>query len=159
MLSRMESDKPVVNDEVQEALLALDDAREVNIRRLQRPRRYWIMVGLFLAVFALIPLTISWPPLVRFIAAPALVIVIVLFVSWKQPTAVRKIRLTGKMWLPVLGFSVFAGIVGGLNTALYDQYGWWWLPVLVAGLLFVLTVFAGPVIDRNWARTVSDRVH
>lgn len=156
--SHMENQEPVSDSEVHEALAALVDVREANVKRLQRPRRYWIMVGLFLAVFALIPLTRSWPPIITFSVTPALLIVIAVFASWKQPSAVRNIKLTGKMRLPLVGFALLAGIMGGLNTALYNQLGWWWLPPLVAALLFTLAVVGGPLIDRYWARVVSDRV-
>lgn len=156
--SYMENQDPLPDGDVQEELRALDAARKVNVKRLQRPRGYWIITGLFLAVFALIPLTTNWPPLVRFIAAPALLTVTVLFAAWKQPSAVRKIKLTRNMWLPLVGIAVLAAGVGGLNAALFDQHRWWWLPPLVAVLLFTVTVVGGPLIDRNWARAVSGRV-
>ncbi len=116
------------------------------------------MVGLFLAVFAVIPLGLSWSPIVTLIAAPVLLITIGLFASWKQPSTVRNIKLTGTMWLPLIGFALLAGVLGGLNTALYNAHGWWWLPPVVAVLLFTVAVVGGPRMDRNWARVVSDRV-
>ena len=156
-LSSMENDKYVSPHEARVALKALDDAKEANIVRLQRPRRYWVMMGMLFALFALVPLTSSWPPLLTFLLVPALLVVILLFASWKQPSAIRNIKLTGSMWLPLLGFALLAGVLGGLNTALYNEHGWLWLPPLVAVLLFVIATVGGPLIDRYWARTVSNR--
>ena len=154
----MENQERAWRQQAHDALRALNDVREANVASLQRPRRYWIMVGPFLAVYALIPLTSSWPAVVTFLLVPAMLVVIVVFAAWKQPTAVRNIKLTGTMWLPLLGFAVLAGTLGGLNTALYNEHGWWWLPPLVAALLFIVATVGGPLIDRCWARTVSARV-
>jgi hypothetical protein len=153
----MENEQPVSAHEAQDSLDALANVREENVARLQRPRRYWAMVGMLLAAYALIPLTSSWTPLLTFVVVPALLVVIVIFATWKQPSAVRNIKLTGTMWLPLLGFAVLAGVLGGLDTALYNAHGWSWLPPLVAVLLFALAVVGGRLIDRYWARTVSNR--
>lgn len=141
--------------EAREALDVVAQTREVNAERLRRPRWYWFMVGGFLAVFGLLPLTADWPPLVRFVLPPALMIVIAVFAAWRQPTAVRKLELRGRMWLPLLGSALAAALVQGLNMALFASHGWWWLPPLTALVLFTGTILAGPAIDRSWARTVS----
>ena len=138
-----------------EALQAVQEAKTLNAQRLRRPRRYWIMLGAFLAVFALLPYTSSWPALLRFIVPPVLVIVIAVIAAWKQPTAVRKIRLSGRMALPLISLAIVAGIVVGTSSALYGEHGWWWLPLLAAIVLFALVAGFGPRMDNFWARRVS----
>jgi len=138
-----------------EALHAVQQARELNAQRLRRPRRYWIMLGGFVSVFALMPYMSEWPVLLQFLAPPVLIIVIAVIAAWKQPTAVRKIRLSGRMALQLIGFAIAAGIIGGLSRALYTEHGWWWLPLSAAVVLFGLVAGIGPLMDRSWARQVS----
>ncbi|MGO1181917.1 MAG: hypothetical protein ACTHZ5_08690 [Micrococcaceae bacterium] len=139
-----------------EALHAVAEVREVNAERLRRPKRYWVMLGLILAVFALIPYLTGLPVLVQFLAPVALVLVIALVAAWNQPTAVRKIKLSGRMGLQLAGFAILAGIVGGVSRGLYAEQGWWWVPLLAAVLLFTIVATLGPLMDRSWARHVSD---
>lgn len=148
----MENDDPTVD----EALDAVAAAREVNVERLQRPKRYWIMLGLFLSVFALIPYLTGLPALVQFVAPVVLVLAVALIAAWKQPTAVRKIKLSGRMGLQLAGFALLAGVVGGVSRGLYSERGWWWLPLLAAVLLFAIVATLGPLMDRSWARQVSN---
>ncbi|MGM7670333.1 hypothetical protein [Microbacterium sp. A93] len=138
-----------------EALDAVHEAREINAQRLRRPRRYWIMFGGILAVFALTPYTTGWPPLVQYLAPAALIIIIGVTAAWKQPTAVRKIRLSGRMVLQLIGFAVVAGVIVGISRALYSEHGWWWLPLIAAIVLFGFVAGIGPRMDRSWARQVS----
>ena len=138
-----------------ESLDALQDAGELNAQRLRRPRRYWIMFAAMLSVFALIQYTTQWPPVLRFVAPTALMVVIAIIAAWKQPTAVRKIRLSGRMLLQIAGFAALAGVVGGISHALYAELGWWWIPLVAAVLLFGLVAGLGPLMDRSWARRAS----
>lgn len=134
-----------------ESLEALDAVNEMNSGRLQRPRRYWPMVGALLAVLALVPLaTDLLPPLVVFLLMPGMIMVIVCVAARKQPPAVRHIRLQGSMWLPYLGGVLVMGLIGGLNSVLYDTHGWWWSPVLAAVVMFLFCAVGGPALDRYW---------
>lgn len=142
-------------DSARDALDAIQAAKALNARRLRRPRRYWIMFGALLSVFALIQYTTQWPPVLRFLAPIALMVAIALIAAWKQPTAVRKIRLSGRMVLQIAGFAVLAGIAGGVSRALYSELGWWWIPLVAAVLLFGIVAGLGPLMDRSWARRAS----
>ncbi|GAA1318570.1 hypothetical protein ACFSWE_07180 [Leucobacter albus] len=139
----------------QEAMATLAEAEQQNIARLQRPARYWPTLGLMLAVFALLPYTRSWPMLLQYLIPPATVIAIGAVAAWKQPSAVRKLRLSGSMTLGLIGFAAAAGVLGGLSTALYAEHGWWWLPAVAAAALFALVTFGGRALDRFWARRAS----
>ncbi|PZR53075.1 hypothetical protein DNL40_08680 [Xylanimonas oleitrophica] len=136
------------------ALAVVERTRTVNAQRLQRPRRYWLIAGALLAVHGLIPLTSGWP-LVASLAPLALLVTIVTFAARRQPSAVRKMRLRGHMWLPLLGLALAAGVLQAVSTVLYGTYGLWWTPVVAAAMLFGGTLLAGPAIDRHWAREVS----
>jgi hypothetical protein len=147
----MEKDDPTLD----EAIDAMAEVREVNVERLQRPKRYWVMLGLFLSVFALIPYLAGLPPLVQFVAPMVLVLVIALVAAWKQPTAIRKIKLSGRMGFQLAGFAILAGVVGGVGRGVYAAQGWWWVPLLAAVVLFTTVATLGPMMDRSWARQVS----
>lgn len=95
------------------------------------------------------------PPLAATLLPLGLIVGIGVLASWKQPTAVRKIRLRGKMWLPYIGGVLLLGLIGGLNAALYSDEGRWWLPPLTAVVLFALVWIGGRAMDRYWAREVS----
>ena len=151
----MESDADAARD----ALDVVAAAQALNAQRLRRPPRYWLMLGLFAAVFGLLPYTTGWPPLAQFLVPPALVLIIASVAAWRQPTAVRKIKLTGTMWLPLLGFALAAGVLGALSRALYAEHALWWVPLSAGVLMFVLVVTVGPAIDRSWARRVSHVGH
>lgn len=138
-----------------EALDAVQEAREVNAQRLRRPRRYWIMFGAILAVFALMPYASSWPPVLQYSIPPALIIAVGIVAAWKQPTAVRKIRLSGRMALRLIAYAVTAGVLVGISGALYSEHGWWWLPACTAVVVFAFVAGVGPLMDRAWARRVS----
>jgi peptidoglycan/LPS O-acetylase OafA/YrhL len=150
-ISFMESDTAAAR----EALDAVRATRELNAERLRRPKRYWIFLGLMLSVFALLPYTADWPPLLQYVAAPALMILIAVIAGWKQPTAVRKIRLSGRMTLQLLGFAIIAGVVAAISRAVYLEQGWWWAPLVGAVLLFAFVTNVGPRMDRSWARRAS----
>ncbi len=151
----MESEAAAARD----ALDAVAETRALNAERLRRSPRYWPMCGVLLAVYGLLPYTRGWPPLLWFLVPPALSVVVVSVAAWRQPTAVRKIKLTGTMWLPFLGFVLAGAALEALDIALYVTHGWWWVPPSAAVLLFVLVVVAGPVIDRSWARRVGGVGH
>ncbi|MBZ2195304.1 hypothetical protein [Occultella gossypii] len=138
-----------------EALDAVSAARELNAERLRRPKRYWIMLGLMLAVFALLPYTADWPPLLRYSAAPALMILVAVVAAWRQPTAVRKIRLSGRMGLQLVGFALLGGVVIAVSRGVHLEQGWWWAPLVAAVLLFAFVAGVGPRMDRSWARRAS----
>lgn len=138
-----------------EALEVVEETKSLNAERLRRPRRYWLMFGAFLSVFALMPYTLSWPALFQFVVPPVVLIVIAVVAAWKQPTAVRKIKLSGRMVLQIIGFALLAGVVGGVSRAVYAEQGWWWVPLLAAILLFTVVTTLGPLMDRSWARQVS----
>ncbi|WP_163542079.1 hypothetical protein [Occultella kanbiaonis] len=147
----MESDAAAAR----EALDAVNATRELNAERLRRPSRYWIMLGLMLAVFGLLPYAADWPPLLQYSAAPALMILIAVVAAWKQPTAVRRLRLSGRMGLQLLGFAILAGVVVAVSRAVHLEQGWWWAPLVAAVLLFVFVATVGPRMDRSWARRAS----
>lgn len=142
-----------------ESLTALEATRQLNAKRLQRPKRYWTMLGLMLAVFALMPYMRNWPPILQYITPVILLLGIAAFAAWKQPTAVRKIRLSGGMKLTLIGFALLGGILGGLSNALYAEHGWWWLPATAAVTLFIFVRFGGSAMDRSWARRASRGEH
>ncbi|MGI5187135.1 hypothetical protein ACQEVI_03205 [Promicromonospora sp. CA-289599] len=137
------------------ALDAVEATKKLNAERLRRPKRYWIMFGLFLAVFALLPYTTNWPALFQLAVPPVLLILIAVVAAWKQPTAVRKIKLSGRMTIQLVGFAILAGVVVGLSRAVYTEQGWWWVPLMAAVVAFTLVTTMGPLIDRSWARQVS----
>jgi len=147
----MENNDPAVD----EALEAVERARALNAKRLQRPKRYWAMLGLLLSVFVLIPYLSGLPVVLQFVSPLLLVLVIALIAAWKQPTAVRKIRLTGRMVFQLAGFAILAGVIAGVSRGVYAEHGWWWVPLCAASLLFVIVVTLGPLMDRSWARQVS----
>ena len=149
-VSGMENDAPTVR----ESLDALADAREANVERLRRPKRYWVMLGLFLSVFALMPYLTGLPMLVQYCAPVVAMLVIALVAARKQPTAVRKIKPTGRMVMQIIGFALLAGIVVGVSRAVYAEQGWWWVPAVAAVILFVIVVTLGPLMDRSWAGQV-----
>lgn len=153
----MENNPSVENHaaSAREALDVVAEARELNAQRLRRPHRYWLMFGGIFAVFGLMPYFDGLPAVMRFIAPLALVLIIAIVAAWKQPTAVRKIRLSGRMALQLIAFAVIGGILAGLGRALYSEHGWWWMPLLTAIVLFALIAGLGPVMDRSWARQVS----
>lgn len=138
-----------------EALDAVAQVRELNARRLQRPKRYWIMLGLFLSVFALLPYLTGLPALVQFVAPVVLMLSIALIASWKQPTAVRKIKLSGRMTLQLVGLALLTGIVAGVSRGVYADQGWWWVPLLSAVILVVIVTTLGVLMDHSWARQAS----
>ncbi len=152
IVSTMENDDPTAR----EALDAVAEARAVNVHRLQRPKRYWIMLGLFMSVFALIPYLTALPVLVQYVAPVAVLLAIALVAAWKQPTAVRKIKLSARMLIQLAGFAVLAGIVGGVSRGVHATKGWWWVPLVAAAVLFTIVATLGPVMDRSWARQVSN---
>ncbi len=138
--------------EAGESLEALDAVGELNAERLQRPRRYWPMVGALLAVLALVPLaTDLLPPLAVFLLMPGMIVVIFIVAARKQPPAVRHIRLQGSMWLPYIGGVLVMGLIGGLNSVLYDTRGWWWIPLITAVVMFFICAVGGQALDRYWA--------
>lgn len=147
----MESHDPTA----QEALEAVAEARQANVERLQRPKRYWVMLGLLLTVFTLTPYLSGLPPLVHYVAPVALVLLIALIASAKQPTAVRKIRLSGRIALQLAGFGILAGVIGGVSRGIYEEHSWWWVPLVAAVVLFLVVAIFGPLMDRSWARQVS----
>ncbi|MDA3147170.1 hypothetical protein JSO19_07235 [Leucobacter sp. UCMA 4100] len=142
-------------DDAREALDVVEEAQKLNAERLQRPRRYWVMLGLFLSVLALLPYTSSWPVVFQLVVPLAAVVVIAVVVAWKQPTAVRKIKLSGRMVAQLLGFALLAGIIGGLSRAVYAEQGWWWVPMVAAIIMFTIVTTLAPLMDRSWARQVS----
>ncbi len=135
-----------------ESLEALDAVGELNAERLQRPRRYWPMIGAMFAIFALMPLAADLlPPLAAILVVPGLIVLIAVVAGRKQPSAVRHIRLRGAMWLPYIGGVLAMGLIGGLNSALYDTRGWWWTPLITAVVMFFICAVGGPALDRYWA--------
>ncbi|MGP5607736.1 hypothetical protein [Arthrobacter rhombi] len=153
----MDSDDTPNAAQAGESLEALGAVGELNAERLQRPPRYWFLVGFILAVLALVPLVtdlLSMPA--ALLVLPGAIVVVFLFASWKQPSAVRHIRLHGSMWLPFLGGVLVVGFIGGINSALYDTHGWWWIPVIAAVVLFSLGTIGGPALDRYWVRRVRN---
>ncbi|CAM3476772.1 hypothetical protein OCAE111667_11815 [Occultella aeris] len=147
----MESDAAATR----EALDAVSATRELNAERLRRPKRYWIMLGLMLSVFALLPYTAGWPPLLQILVPPALIALIAVALGRKQPTAVRKLRMSGRMVLQLLGFAILAGVAVAISRGVYLEQGWWWAPLVAAALLFAFVATAGPRLDRSWARRAS----
>ncbi|PRB15236.1 hypothetical protein [Microbacterium sp. MYb62] len=141
--------------EARRALDAVEAAKALNAERLRRPKRYWIMLGSFLSIFALLPYFSGWPPLLQFAAPLIAVVVIAVVAARKQPTAVRKIRLSGRMSAQLIGFAVVAGILAGASRAVYSEQGWWWVPMVAAIVMFALVTTVGPLMDRSWARQVS----
>lgn len=135
-----------------EGLGAASATQEANARNLPRPKRYWVMLGLFLSVFALLPYMIGLPVLVQFVAPVLLVLLIALVAAWKQPTAVRKIKPSGRMVLQIAGFAALVGVVAGVSRGAYAAQGWWWAPLAAAVILFGVVVTLGPRMDRAWAR-------
>lgn len=141
----------------QESLDALAQTAALNARRLKRPRRYWISVAFMMTVFPLLPLAVGLPPLIRFIVPPVLIAVVAAFAAWKQPTAVRKIRLRGLRTLPLIGLVLLAVVLAMLNMYVYSATQWWGVPLASAALMFAIVAVGGPAIDRGWARTASYR--
>jgi hypothetical protein len=141
--------------DAQASLDALAATGAQNVRRLQRPRRYWVGVASLMTLFPLLPYAKYFTPLAVYLGVPAIILIIGIVARWRQPTAVRKIRLTGVMWLPVLGLAVLLGTVARLSNALFSTQGVLWLPAVTAAAVFTLVVLAGPAIDRSWARRVS----
>ena len=137
------------------ALDAVEATKKLNAERLRRPRRYWIMFGSFLSVFALLPYTSNWPALFQFVIPPVLLILIGVVAAWKQPTAARKIRLSGRMVIQLIGFAILAGVVGGVSRAVYTAQGWWWAPLVAAVVMFTVITTVGPLMDRSWTRQIS----
>ncbi|WP_154794607.1 hypothetical protein [Occultella kanbiaonis] len=147
----MESDAAAAR----EALDAVNTTRELNAERLRRPSRYWIMIGLMLSVFALLPYAAGWPPLLQILVPPVLIALIAVALGRKQPTAVRRLRLSGRMGLQLLGFAILAGVVVAVSRAVHLEQGWWWAPLVAAVLLFAFVATVGPRMDRSWARRAS----
>jgi len=141
--------------EARRALEVVEATKHVNAERLRRPRRYWVMVGLMLSVFALRPYFSTWPELLQYIVPILAILAIAGVAAWKQPTAVRKIKLSARMAWQLVGFAVLAGILGGVSHAVYVEQGWWWVPAVAALALFLIVVMLGPKMDRSWARQVS----
>lgn len=137
------------------ALAAVEAARKLNAERLRRPKRYWTMLGLMLAVFALMPYLSELPPLLQYSFPLLALLGILIFSAWRQPPAARKVRLSGSMALTLIAFALGAGIIGGLSRALYETQGWLWVPASAALLLFVFVTFGGRALDRSWARRAS----
>jgi len=138
-----------------ESLEALAEVRLANASRLQRPRRYWIMVASILAILALIPLISRLPPPAAYAVAPALIVLVAVATGWKQSTVVRKVRVRGLMWLPFV-ICVSALAVGvGMSFAASTANGWWWLPIVTASVVFAAVLFGGPALDRYWAHRAS----
>lgn len=137
------------------ALDAVEATKKLNAERLRRPKRYWVMFGSFVAVFALLPYTTDWPGLFQFAIPPLLLILIVVVAGWKQPTAVRKIKLSGRMAIQLVGFAILAGVLGGVSRAAYAEQGWWWVPLVAAIVMFTLVTTVGPLMDRSWTRQIS----
>ncbi|WDH80062.1 hypothetical protein PTQ19_06405 [Microbacterium esteraromaticum] len=135
-----------------EGLGAASATQEANARDLPRPKRYWVMLGLFLSVFALLPYMTGLPVVVQFVAPVLLVLLIVLVAAWKQPTAVRQIKPSGRMVLQIAGFAALVGVVAGVSRGAYAAQGWWWAPLAAAVILFGVVVTLGPLMDRSWAR-------
>ena len=137
------------------SLAALAEVRVANASRLQRPRRYWILVASMLAIFALIPLLVRLPPIIAYSILFALFAPVVAVTLWKQPITARKVRVRGAMWLPlVLGVSLLA-ICFGFSSAAVAANGWLWPPLALAPLAFAAVYFGGPALDRYWAHTAS----
>lgn len=150
-LSSMESEHPAAS----EALDAVARTRELNAERLRRPRRYWTMLGGFMTVFALQPYTFGWPAVWQFVIPPLVVIAIAIIAAWKQPTAVRRIRLSGRMSLQLAGFVVPVVVIVSIGRALYTAERIWWAPLAAAVLVFAAVVVLGRAMDRSWERQVS----
>lgn len=150
--STMERDDPAVG----EALDAVAEARSANVERLRRPKRHWVMLGLLLSIFALLPYLSGLPALVQYVAPVVAAVGIALVAARKQPTAVRKIRLLGRMVLQLAGFALLGGVVVGVSQEIYADVGWWWVPLGAALLLFGAVATLGPLMDRSWARHVSN---
>ena len=147
----MDSDDTPHTAQAGESLAAVEAVGELNAERLQRPRRYWAMVGALLAVLALVPLATNLlPPLAVFLLMPGMIMVVFIVAARKQPSAVRHIRLHGSMWLPFLGGVLVVGFSGGINSSLYDTHGWWWIPVIAAVVMFFICAIGGPALDRYW---------
>lgn len=138
-----------------EALDAVHATRKLNAQRLRRPRRYWIMMGALLSVFALLPYTLEWPSPMNFLGPPALMILIGGIAAWRQPSAVRKIRFSGFMALSLSGFALGAGVIVIISRYAYSEPGMWWAPAAGALLVFVFTITVGQWMDRSWSRRVS----
>ncbi|MEZ5085668.1 MAG: hypothetical protein R2722_05280 [Tessaracoccus sp.] len=138
-----------------EALDAVNAAKHLNARRLRRPWGYWVLFGAFLSAFVLLPYVTDRLPVLQFILPPMIAIVIAVVAARIQPVAVRKLRLSVRMVLQVIGFALLAGVVGGLGGAAYVEYGWWWMPLIAAVLVFAVVVVLGPLLDRSWMRQVS----
>lgn len=112
------------------------------------------MLGLFLSVFALLPYLTGLPVVVQFVAPVLLLLLIVLVAAWKQPTAVRKIKPSGRMVLQIAGFAALVGGVAGVSRGAYAAQGWSWAPLAAAVILFGVVVTLGPLMDRSWDRRV-----
>jgi len=143
------------SEAAREALDEVARTREVNAERLRRPPRYWIMLGAFMTAFALQPYTFGWPAIWQFVLPPVAMLAIAAVAAWKQPTAVRKIRLSGRMSLQLAGFAVLTAAIVSVGRALYTAEGIWWAPLAAAALVFAAVAILGRAMDRSWARQVS----
>ena len=132
---------------------SVDSVRHPRNDELRRPRRYWVMLGALLAVFGLIPLASDLlPPVATFIVVPLLMMAIAITAAYKQPRAVRSLKLTGIMWLPYLGGVLLVAVLAATGSALYSAHGWWAIPVITATVLFLVSAIGGPALDAFWAR-------
>lgn len=138
-----------------ESLRAAEEAARLNGARLVRPRGYWVLLGALLSLFALLPYAVGWPVVVQFLIPPALLIAIAVVALRRQPSAVRKLRLSGPMALQLLGFALAAAALAAAGRALFEGPGWWWAPLAAAALVLGAAVTIGPAIDRAWARRAS----
>ncbi len=151
-----EAERTLSREEAQEALDEVQRVRKTNEQRLRKPGRYWIMVGGFLGVLALIPLsrdylTEPW----TYLAPPALLIVIAAACMWGQPVAGRQYRMTRPMAVQLVRFLLILCVLTSVGPGLYGAFEHWWIPVLFAFAMFGTSAVLGSRMDRDWAKVVS----
>ncbi len=110
------------------------------------------MLGAVLAVFVLMPLSNAvLPPMASAIFPPVAILLIIVVVSWKNPTMVRYIRLRGLMWLAYGGGALLLAVLAAADFFLYAAVGGWWIPLGTALTVFLVCGLGGPALDRRWA--------
>ncbi len=134
--------------------------RQVNEKHLRRPRRYWVMIALFFALWVLSPvLHTALPEPYGYLLPVALVPVVALALLWRKPRDMRiRYTLDEKMVQQVIS-SVVLPFVGfwALSSALFGFLGWWWVPPVVAVATFFTVYLRFSALDRQWAYSVSHR--